>query len=211
VELFGGEIAPFLEQGEVVFGGVRELLGEQFNRLSAGEQSVVLWLAILRELVSLEELLAVLARPVPRATVLEAVEALRHRSLIELGQRLSSFTLQSVVLEYATAQLIAEMSSEIEQGRLSRLVEQGLELAGAREYVRQTQVRLIVAPLLAQVRNAYPERVALEGHLLGLLDRLRAREDYAQGYGPANVLALLREQRGHLRGLDLSQLLLRGV
>ncbi len=47
VELFGSEIAPFLEQGEVVFGGVRELLAEQFARLSAVEQSVLLWLAIL--------------------------------------------------------------------------------------------------------------------------------------------------------------------
>ncbi len=211
VELFGGEIAPFLEQGEVVFGGVRELLGEQFARLSAIEQTVLLWLAILRELVSLPELLAVLGTPVPRATVLDAVEALRRRSLIELGQRPGSFTLQSVVLEYATAQLIAEVASEIEQGRLSRLVEHGLALAGAREYVRQTQVRLIVAPLLAQVRSAHPERVDLEGHLLALLDRLRAREDSAQGYGPSNVLALLGEQRGHLRGLDLSKLSLRGV
>jgi transcriptional regulator with XRE-family HTH domain len=35
VELFGGEIDPFLEQGEVVFGGVRKLLDEQFARLSA--------------------------------------------------------------------------------------------------------------------------------------------------------------------------------
>src|SRR3989440_1783455 len=33
VELFGGEIAPFLEQGEVIFGSVRELLAEQFARL----------------------------------------------------------------------------------------------------------------------------------------------------------------------------------
>jgi WD40 repeat protein/transcriptional regulator with XRE-family HTH domain len=211
VELFGGEIAPFLKQGEVVFGGVRELLREQFNRLSAGEQSVLLWLAILRELVSLEELLAVLGTPVSRATVLDAVEALRRRSLIELGQRPGSFTLQSVVLEYATAQLIAEVASEIEHGRLSRLVEHGLVLAGAREYVRQTQVRLIVVPLLAQVGSAYPERVDLEGHLLGLLDRLRARAANVQGYGPANVLALLREQRGHLRGLDLSHLSLRGM
>src|SRR5205807_6154240 len=60
VELFGGEIAPFLEQGEVVFGGVRQLLGEQFARLSATEQTVLLWLAILREPVSIEELLSVL-------------------------------------------------------------------------------------------------------------------------------------------------------
>src|SRR5438552_8466337 len=48
VELFGGEIAPFLQQGEVVFGGVRELLDEQYERLSALEHSVLLWLAILR-------------------------------------------------------------------------------------------------------------------------------------------------------------------
>ncbi len=211
VELFDGQIAPFLEQGEVVFGGVRELLGEQYARLSALEQTVLLWLAILRELVSLEELLAVLGAPLPRATVLDAVEALRRRSLIELGQRPGSFTLQSVVLEYATAQLIAEMSSEIEQGRLARLVEHGLELAEAREDVRQTQERLIVVPLLAQVRRAYPRRVDLEGHLLGLLDRLRAWADYAQGYGPANLVALLRVLRGSLRGLDLSHLSLRGV
>ncbi|HCJ33072.1 MAG TPA: XRE family transcriptional regulator, partial [Ktedonobacter sp.] len=32
VELFNGEIAPFLEQSELIFGGVRELLGEQFAR-----------------------------------------------------------------------------------------------------------------------------------------------------------------------------------
>ena len=63
VELFRGEIAPFLAQGEVVFGGVRELLDEQFDRLSALEQMVFCWLAILREPVSLEELLAVLCTP----------------------------------------------------------------------------------------------------------------------------------------------------
>ena len=77
VELFDGQIAPFLEQGEVVFGGVRALLDEQYARLSALEQSVLLWLAILREGVNLQELLAVLATPLSPATVLEAVEALR--------------------------------------------------------------------------------------------------------------------------------------
>src|SRR6266446_216725 len=211
VELFGGEIAPFLEQGEVVFGSVRELLGEQFVRLSAVEQSVLLWLAIVREPVTIEELLAVLVTPLPRAQVLDAVEALRRRSLLERGKRQGTFTLQSVVLEYATARLIAEASSEIEQGRLVRLIEHGLEQANAKEYVRQTQQRLIVAPLLAQVQSVYLERAAVEEHLLALLDQLRTRADYAQGYGPANLLALLRELRGHLRGLNLSQLAIRGA
>src|SRR5207244_6087528 len=78
VELFGGEIAPFLEQGEVVFGGVRELLDEQYARLSALEQSVLLWLAILREPVNLQELMAVLGVPLPRSQVVEAVDGLQR-------------------------------------------------------------------------------------------------------------------------------------
>ena len=108
-----------------------------------------------------------------------------------------------------TARLITEAASEIEQGRLSRLIEHGLELATSKEYVRQTQLRLMVMPLLAQVRSRYRGQVEVEEHLLALLARLRERADYAQGYGPANLLALLREQRGHLRGLDLSQLAFR--
>ncbi len=211
VEIFGGQIAPFLEQGEVVFGGVRALLDEQYARLSAVEQSVLLWLAILREPVNLQELLAVLGAPLPQPQVLEAIDSLRGRSLIERGKLQGSFTLQSVVMEYVTARLIVEVTGEIKQGHFSRLVEHGLELAPSKEYVRQTQQRLLVAPILAGLRNTYPLRTALDGQLLALLDELRERADDAQGYGPANLLALLRELRGHLCGLDLSQLSLRGV
>ncbi len=94
---------------------------------------------------------------------------------------------------------------------LARLIEHGFSLANARDYVRQTQERLLVAPLLAQVQGAYQERAAAEQHLLALLDQQRTWAQYAQGYGPANVLALLRELRGHLRRLNLSQLAIRGA
>jgi WD40 repeat protein/transcriptional regulator with XRE-family HTH domain len=211
VELFDGQIAPFMEQGEVIFGGVRALLDEQYARLSEVEQSVLVWLAILREPVNLQELLTVLGVPLPRSQVLEAIESLHSRSLIERSLRQGSFTLQSVVMEYVTARLIAEVTNEIKQGRCSRLAEHGLELATAKEYVRQTQQRLIVVPILSGLRSSYPRRSALEEHLLSLLNQQREWDEDAQGYGPANLLALLREHRGHLRGLDLSQLLLRGV
>src|SRR6266436_5189152 len=172
VELFGGEIAPFLEQSEVVFGSIRELLGEQFARLSPVEQTVLLWLAILREPVSIDGLLSVLGMPLTRAQVLEAVEALRRRSLLEQGQRRGSFTLQAAVLEYVTARLIEEVTGEIEQGRPEQLLQFGLELANVPEYVRQTQERLIIAPVLARLRSTYPQRAAVERRLFGLLDLL---------------------------------------
>ncbi len=218
VELFGGEIAPFLEQGEVVFGGVRELLREQFDRLSVVEQTVLLWLAILREPVSLEELLAVLSTPRAPVQVLEALEGLGRRSLIERGQRPGSFTLHSVVLEYATARLVAEASREIKQGHLDGLIEYGLCQAQAKEYVREIQERLLVAPLLTRLQSTYQGQAEVEERFLWLLDDLRGLPQTSQGYGPANLVALLRLLRGHtvprtasLRGLDLSQLALRGV
>jgi hypothetical protein len=103
VDLFGGEIALFLEQGEVIFGGVRDLLEEQFSRLTLQEQSVLLWLAILNEPTTVDDLLEVQTSPIPRAQIMEALDSLYRRSLIEQGQSHGSFVLPSVVAEYLTA------------------------------------------------------------------------------------------------------------
>src|SRR2546425_10839302 len=211
VDLFDGQIALFLEQGDVVFGGVRELLDQQYARLADLERSLLCWLAIIREPVSIEELHALLVVPSPAGEVLEAVDGLHRRSLIERGQRPGSFALQSVVLEYVTMRLIAEASRELEQGQIVRLIEHGLVQAHAKDYVRQAQERLIVAPLLARLQNAALRPASVEEVLHSLLDQLRRRAQEAQGYGPANLVALLREQRGHLRSLDLSQLAIRGA
>ncbi|HET8851382.1 MAG TPA: NB-ARC domain-containing protein, partial [Ktedonobacteraceae bacterium] len=209
--LFGGEIGQFLSGGELFFGSIQGLLAEQFARLSKLEQSVLHWLAIVREPVSIDELLAVLIAPLPRVQLLEALDGLQRRSLIERGQRRASFTLQSVVLEYMTRVLVSEVTSEIEQRGLDHLIEHALSQAEAKEYVRRTQERLIVAPLLARLRRAYTGRAEVEEQLLSLLAQLREQAEYAQGYGPANLVALLREHRGHLRGLDLSGLAIRGA
>jgi hypothetical protein len=136
VELFGGEIATFLEQGEVVFGGVRDLLDEQYCHLTDLEQTVLCWLAIMREPVTLSEMRALLVAPKPTEKLLEALDGLLWRSLIESGQHPGSITLQSVVLEYATTRLVAEVSGELEQGQLVRLIQHGLVQAQAKDYVR---------------------------------------------------------------------------
>src|SRR5260221_13607062 len=95
------------------------------------------WLAILREPVSIADLLAVLVAPLSHGQVLEAVDGLRRRSLIERGQRAGSFTLQSVMLEYVTGRLVATSSEEIQQGQLARLREHCLSQAHAKDYMRE--------------------------------------------------------------------------
>jgi hypothetical protein len=87
---------------------------------------VLLWLAILREPATLDELSAVLVKPVSRSQILEAVEALYLCSLIERGQTRGFTAIRRAGICDSAAHL--EASAEIQDGKLARLVEHGLEL-----------------------------------------------------------------------------------
>src|SRR5437764_6265375 len=100
-DLFSGDIDRFLQEGELIFNGVRPVLRQQVGRLSPLEHLLLTWLAVLREWTTLDTLVQVLHPRVLRAQVLEALEALSRRSLLERGQQ-ASFGLQSVVMEFLT-------------------------------------------------------------------------------------------------------------
>jgi WD40 repeat protein len=191
---------------------LRDLLTEQWSRLSVLEQALLVWLAIVREpigVVELHKLLSASLAPVTEGQVSEALHVLHRHSLVEQGKQGGTFTLQSVVLEYVTAVLVERVSEQIQRGILEDLISYAFELARAKEYVRQAQERQIVAPLLLHLQTSFRRADILEQRLLGLLDQLRRWDQQAQGYGPANLIALLRLSRGHLCGLDLSQLSIR--
>ena len=86
--MFGGDIAAFLEQaGFGTFGGIRRLLDGQVDRLSLLEQQILAWLGLEREPATFGQLVADLGSRSGRGELLEAVEALRRRSLIDRAQR----------------------------------------------------------------------------------------------------------------------------
>jgi hypothetical protein len=125
--VFGGSIAGFLAQDVAVFGDIRQLLDEQVARLSLQEQAVVRWLAEQREPVGFVGLMSDLGPVVGRAAVVEAVESLARRSLIQPGER-GAFTLQPLVLDYATT-LLVERTGAANQLGLTEDVGQGVDAA----------------------------------------------------------------------------------
>src|SRR6266849_2051946 len=209
-DLFGGDVDRFLEEGELAFNGVRPMLRQQVGRLSALESLLLTWLAVLREWTPLDALAQVLHPQVLRAQLLEALEALSRRSLLERGQQ-ASFSLQSVVMEYLSDTLGERLGEEIVLGDPQLLRRVALEQALAKDYVRQTQVRLLVHPLVERLRAELGADALVEADLLRLLEQFRSEDEALQGYGPANVISLLKALRGHLRGLDLSRLSIRGA
>ena len=203
-DLFASDIAAFLGEGQIIFQGIRALLAQQFTRLTFLEQSVLFWLAILREPVDVNSLLGYFVAPVPRLHLLEALEDLRRRSLVEHGQQHSLFTLQSVVMEFVTDTLVKQMASEIQQRESDTLLTYALSLASAKEYIRQTQERLLLAPVLFHLGATQFRKGVVEQQLLHYLDLLRSLDLDIHGYGPTNIAMLLRHLNGHLKGINLS-------
>jgi DNA-binding XRE family transcriptional regulator len=108
-KLFGGDVAEFMEQVPcgTTFGALRRLFESQLDRLSLSEMEVVRLLAAAREPVSFAALSAQLGGRSQCSVVLEAVETLRHRSLIERVGDGFGFRLPSVVVDYVHENLTA--------------------------------------------------------------------------------------------------------
>jgi len=96
--LFAGDVYRFLDQGTVIFGDLWDLLDQQFHRLSALEKQVMHWLANNRRWVTLSELRACCFTSISQRELLEALDSLQQRSLIE--RHSVSFSQQSMVMEY---------------------------------------------------------------------------------------------------------------
>jgi len=150
-DLFAGDLAEFLNEGAIAFDGVRDLLDQHFDRLSELEQSILYWLAINREPVSVQELLDDIVPSVPKMRLLEALRGLVGRSLIETSS--TDFMLQNVVMEYVTSRLIEGMSDELKRDELKLFNQYALIKATAKDYIRDTQVRLILQPIAETVSN----------------------------------------------------------
>ncbi len=207
-ELFGSNIAAFLQEGHILFQDIFLLLNHQFERLSALEQSVMYWLAIERGAIALEELRANMLQPPPKGELLEALKALRRRCLVERGGG-AVFTLQPVVLEYVTERLIARVVEEMSRGIFTLLVKYTLVKGQAKEYLRHSQMCLLLQPVLTQLQARVGSEQELAPYLAALIDQLREKPLLAQGYSGGNIVNLLVALKGNIRGGDFSHLMIR--
>ncbi len=114
-ELFDGDLAQFWAQREGFFGSLRDLLQQQWQRLSALEVRVLYGLALSEQPLTLSELQARMVTPPARGKSLEALSSLLWRSLVE--KREGRFGLPPLVAEYASELWLEECSRDLEQGQ----------------------------------------------------------------------------------------------
>jgi len=149
-DLFNGNIPQFLQQGTLVFGDIRDLLAQQCNRLSPLEKQVIYWLVTNHKLASLLEL-AGDGAPVSQGELLEALESLQRRSLIE--SNLIQLTQQPVVIEYLTQQLIEQVHAETGLSEIPTY-RHNQPLIATNGYVQEAQIELIHQLITDQLLTA---------------------------------------------------------
>lgn len=236
-DLFDGQIGSFLDclqEGTRIFSDIQDLLAQQINRLSALEQQVMDWLAIVRKPITLSQLRANFTPPISLNHLLEALSALERRCLIDkmppsAGNNQLGFTLQPVVMEYITERLIQRvcqdllaqdlLSSPASQQHVEKphpnyspllssslLCSHSLMQAQVKDYVRATQIRLILKPIADRLL-AVQSRLAWEQQFRGLLDQLRhSTLGYSVGYLGGNLINLIKQMAIDLSGWNFSQL-----
>jgi len=205
--LFDRSIGAFLGTGETVFGGIHQLLDEQFSRLSPLESTIMYWLAIEGQEVSMVELEKDFAYPISKREFLEAVEALLRRSMIE-ARKGATFTLQPVIMEYVTDRFVEQICFEIDEGKIREglFFSHALMKARAKDYIRDYQVKLILKPIAYRLLATY-EQSGSEKKLREMLESLRERSTSPfLGYAAGNILNLLVYLNVDLRGYDFSYL-----
>ncbi|GAB1543678.1 NB-ARC domain-containing protein [Scytonema sp. NUACC21] len=217
-ELFGGDVSAFLEAGISSFNSIRLLLDRQFERLTHTEKGVIFWLAINREGVSLVELEDDIYPKLLKHQLLEALESLLRRSLIE--QSFQKKTMQPAIMEYVTERLVEQVSQEIGEWGQGDKVEStpyplsptpliqthALLKATAKDYIKDAQIRLIINPILAELLRKLGTKKAIEMQLIQILSSQRRQAANESGYLGGNVLNLLCQLKTDLKGFDFSEL-----
>ena len=99
IDLFGCDISRFLQQNDFIYGDIRGLLSQQFNRLSKLERLIMHCLVNSPEQISIEDLKQKFPKPGRTDLLLEGLESLYHRSFVEKQD--TTFRLPWLVRKYA--------------------------------------------------------------------------------------------------------------
>jgi WD40 repeat protein len=204
---FSGNLAGFLQEKQLIFNNLRQLLNWHFERLSDDEKEILYWLAIHREPIDRETLKGDILSAIAKENLTETLRSLQNKLPLEKSE--NRFTLQPVLIEYITEKLIDRAYQEIETGKLELLNSHVLLRAFSKDYIRESQRRHILEPVKQKLLDRFNSQPKLETHLHNLLSQLRKRAPLKPGYIGGNILNLFWVMNADLKGYDFSHLTIR--
>ncbi len=105
-QAFKGNISQFIEQQPLIPPEISSLIAQEFNSLTSLEKEIASWLAIDPSCENLELLAKRIMKPIAKTQLLEGLNSLQERSLVE--KKDSYYTLRSLIKEYLRQELIKQ-------------------------------------------------------------------------------------------------------
>jgi hypothetical protein len=137
-DLFGGKVDDFFNQGTMIFGDIRAILEQQFNRLSSIEKLIMSWLALNQNSVSLKKIQQEFFPMVSQRLLLEAVELLQRRSLLERQD--SNFYQNSIWVEYLVERSLEENLKFSDEKFSFLKISNTIFAAQLKDYIRENRM-----------------------------------------------------------------------
>ena len=208
-DVYQGSLLNFLQTGEHfsrVFAGLQDLLDWHLERLPDAQREVVNWLAVNREPMALSELAHDLLMPGAKAKLPSTIYQLQRS--IPLDSSLRGFSLQPVLIEYVTEKIVARIVAGIQASDFRPLSEHAVMKALAKDHIRESQVRLIVSPIIASLTAAASTSSVLE-MLSRTLAEMREHAPHDQTYAAGVIMNLIVQSDVPAASLDFSGLTIR--
>jgi WD40 repeat protein/GTPase SAR1 family protein len=206
-DVFSSNAAEFLaeiESGGAVFGDLSDLLEHQIDRLTDLEREVMDWLTVNLQPIAFAQLKEDLVLPITAHELLETVESLIRRSLLELQG--GKFSQPPIVMDYMLSRLIDGMVDELLSEKLSLLISHAIVKAQAQDYIRHRQIQEILNPIAQKILARLGSTIDLAEKFTGLLDKLRGELGNPPGYAGGNLIHLCQHLQFDLTRYDFSHL-----
>lgn len=193
-DLFNSNVSEFLKQKTLVITGITDILAEQFNRLSGLEKQIVYWLAIHRQPILLSQLQTAILFPVKKSELIEVMQSLGWRSLIEKSTKPSEvlFTLPPVVMKYVTNHFVDRVCEQLCEGNIE-LISSHTLVTPQEDNSQDFQFQPILLSVKEQLISAFRSEKRLIEHLKTILSILEGKPALEAGYAEDNLLKLISE------------------
>ena len=198
-ELFGGQVATFLQQQTIIFGDLSDLLDEQFERLSSSEAEILYWLAIESKALSVAQLFSNPRFPLTAAEIMAVLESLLRRSLIDKnivdGEVLFALQ-QPVVAQYIIDRAIAQICQEIQAVSKSKDLKnlkllKNYHLQSHADLDEPSPKLLTLASIVQKLYSIYRSQQVIAQKLRQISDLFAEQSAVEMGYAPQNIQRLL--------------------
>jgi hypothetical protein len=195
-ELFNGNVAEFFEQSlTLVVRDIAILIEDQVNRLSETEKGILYWLAILEKPISLKELRDCFLLPVSSLELLDALESLNSRSLLEKQQ--AKYTLQPAVMQYVKHEITKVACREISnpEQNLDMLKSYALQKLPTQDQVDEDSAKSLIVEIKNRLYSDryFKDQTSIIASLNKIKSILQDKPKPEVGYAISNVEMLLQE------------------